>query len=258
MRAAIMAGGKGTRLAPMTLSCPKPLMRIGDKAILELIIAQLCRHGFDQIYLCVGYLAHQIEAYFGNGSTYGVHITYAHETQPLGTVGPLSLVPISVEPLLVINGDVLTTFDFSDFSYHHIRSGADMTVALYNKQLKFDLGVLRTTNDMDVIEWLEKPEFSYQVSMGIYMINPEVHASIGLNTRLDVPDLVSAQIAAGRRVRGYSFNGYWLDIGRPEDYWRACEEWQRVSRTNGQSEPLAQLPMSPANGTVKMEETLVR
>ena len=153
----------------------------------------------------------------------------------MGTVGPLSLVPLSMEPLLVINGDMLTTLNFTDFSYHHVRSGADMTIALYSKQLKFDLGVLRTTGDMDVVEWLEKPEFSFQVSMGIYMISPEVHASIALNTRLDVPELVSSQIAAGRRVRGYAFDGYWLDIGRPEDYRRACEEWPRVSGRMGRA-----------------------
>jgi NDP-mannose synthase len=251
MRAAIMVGGKGTRLAPLTVSFPKPLMPIGNKPILELIINQLRKYGFDDICLCTGYLSHLIEAYFGDGSDLGVHITYVHEDQPLGTAGPLSLVPLSLEPILVMNGDVLTTLNFADLYRHHVRSAASMTIALHNKRVKVDLGVLRTGSDMEVVEWQEKPEFEYQVCMGIYMLDPYIHSSIGRGKRLDIPELVARQLSAGRRVQGYRFDGYWLDIGRLEDYQKACDEWRTISPCLGE-----EAGDQPAGNAVTVEEVL--
>jgi NDP-sugar pyrophosphorylase family protein len=225
MRAVILAGGKGTRLAPYTIAFPKPLMPICGTPILEIIILQLREYGFDDITLCTGYLAHLIETYFGDGSRLGVNISYTLEDQPLGTAGPLSLVLPCDEPILVMNADLLSTLDYRDMYQYHCEHGAALTVGLYPKHVKVDLGVLKTNGGNEVLEYIEKPEFEYQVSMGIYIIDPPVHRSMCYNTRLDFPDLVTCLLEDRRSVVGYPFDGHWIDIGRTEDYERACEEF---------------------------------
>jgi NDP-mannose synthase len=229
MRAIILAGGKGTRLAPYTTAFPKPLMPVCGTPILELIILRLHQCGFDDLTLCVGYLAHLIEAYFGDGSYLGVKITYSREGEPLGTAGPLSLVPPSSEPFLVVNADVLSTLDYCEMYQYHCQNAAALTVGVYPKRIKIDLGVLNTNGENEVIEYVEKPELEYQVSMGVYVVDPVAHLAIGRNERLDLPQLVTRLLARGQRVLGYRFDGLWLDIGKPTDFEQASIEFMQNS-----------------------------
>jgi len=203
-------------------------MPVRDTPILEIVIRQLREHGFDDIVLSVGYLSHLMKTYFGDGHHLGVNITYSMEDRPLGTAGPLSLVPPSDKPILVMNGDLLTTLDYSDMYRYHSQMGAAVTIGLYPRRVKIDLGVLKTNGGNEIIEYVEKPEYEHLVSMGIYIVNPAVQALIPYNQRLDFPDLVSKLLAEGQRVVGYRFEGYWLDIGRPDDYERACAEFDRL------------------------------
>lgn len=228
MRAVILAGGKGVRLAPYTSVFPKPLMPIGDMPIMEIIIRQLSTYAFNEIFVSVGHLSRLIQAYFGDGSAWGVEIRYVSEELPLGTAGALALIPPSTEPTLVMNADVLSTLHYADLMTSHAASGAALTVGLFTKQVKIDLGVLRVS-DRKVTEYIEKPTFDYQVSMGVYVVMPIVHDFIIRRgaRRLDFPDVVSTLIADGGFVSGYPFSGYWLDIGRPADYEEAVAEFER-------------------------------
>jgi NDP-sugar pyrophosphorylase family protein len=227
MRAVVLAGGKGKRLTPYTTVFPKSLMPICGTPILEIVLLQLRAYGFEDITLCTGYLARLIETYFGDGHRLGVNVSYSLEDQPLGTAGPLSLVPPCDEPILVMNADVLSTLDYGDMYQYHCEHGAALSVGLYRKHVKVDLGVLKTDGDNEVIEYIEKPEFEYQVSMGIYIVDPLVHRGIRRNEPLDFPDLVTHLIESGQSVVGYPFEGYWIDIGRAEDYEEACKEFQQ-------------------------------
>jgi NDP-mannose synthase len=223
MKAVILAGGRGTRLSPYTAIFPKPLMPVGNSPILELIICQLRSYGFTDIWLAIGYLSHLLEAYFGDGSRLGVNIRYSLETQPLGTAGPLTLIPDLDEPFLTMNGDVLTDLDYGALYQHHLENRAAATVALYSKDVKIDLGVLELNSNSDVIGYVEKPTFTYPVSMGIYVISPWVLQLLPKQTRFELPDMVHMLLAHKQRVAGYHFKGQWLDIGRPEDYARAVQ-----------------------------------
>lgn len=228
MRAVILAGGLGTRLAPYTSVLPKPLMPVGGRPILELIILQLREHGCTDITLCVGYLARLIESYFGDGARYGLRIAYSLENGPLGTAGPLSLVSPASEPILVMNADLLSTLDFSELLQFHRESSAALTVALQTKRVRIELGVLSIEpNGNQIVDYVEKPEFEYQVSMGIYVVSPSVHRSIQPHRRLDVPDLVRETIASGQKTVGYQFEGFWLDVGRLDDYEQASVDVER-------------------------------
>jgi NDP-sugar pyrophosphorylase family protein len=168
MKAVLLAGGKGTRLGPYTAVFPKPLMPLGNHPILEVIICQLRSHGFTEIWLAVGHLSHLLRAYFGDGSQFGVSIYYSLEEQPLGTAGPLTLIPGLDEPFLVMNGDVLTDHDYGRLYRHHLGQGTAVTVGMYSKEVKIDLGVLVVNSSSDVANYVEKPTFNYPVSMGIY------------------------------------------------------------------------------------------
>ncbi len=230
MRAIILAGGKGTRLAPFTGVFPKPLMPVGTSPILETIIRQLAYRGFKDIVLSVGHLGDLIELYFGDGHHLGVDLTYCREHEPLGTAGPLALVPPIDEPVLVMNADLLSTIDYADLYEQHLRKRPALTIALYPKEVKIELGVLNVNEGDEVTQYVEKPTFSYRVSMGIYVVDPVTHQRIFERgrERLDLPDLVSQLIASAVRVDSYKFEGYWLDIGRPADYERACVEFERL------------------------------
>ena len=222
MRAVILAGGRGTRLLPYTTVLPKPLMPLGDRPILEIIIGQLRQHGFTEITMATGYLSHLLQAYFGDGHRFGVDIEYSIEDQPLGTAGPLTLIRNLSEPFLVMNGDVLTNLDFSDVYRYHSQQDAAITVSLYSKDVQIDLGVLELNQDSEVINYIEKPTFSYMVSMGIYVISPDVLECFPRGQHFDLPDLVNRMLKDQRKVAGYRCRGEWLDIGRPEDYARAA------------------------------------
>jgi NDP-sugar pyrophosphorylase family protein len=229
MKAVILAGGRGTRLAPYTTILPKPLMPIGDKPILDIVIRQLLYYGFTDITLAVGYLAELLTAYFGAGERFGIKITYSREEEPLGTAGPLSLVPGLTHRFLVMNGDVLTTINYSDMLAHHQASGAIGTVAVYPRSVKINLGVVEYDNQYHLTDYIEKPTHRYQVSMGIYIFEPRVLDFIPPNVRLDLPDLVKQLVAAGETVNCYPYNGYWLDIGRPDDYQKAVADFERLA-----------------------------
>ena len=223
MKAVILAGGKGTRLGPYTAVFPKPLMPLGNHPILEVIICQLRSHGFTEIWLAVGHLSHLLRAYFGDGSRFGVSIQYSLEDQPLGTAGPLTLIPGLDEPFLVMNGDVLTDLDYGHLYCHHLERGASVTVGMYSKEVKIDLGVLVVNSSSEVTNYVEKPTFNYPVSMGIYVISPEVLQLLPKNKRFDLPDMVHLLLERKDKVAGFLFQGEWLDIGRPDDYARAAE-----------------------------------
>ena len=229
VRAVILAGGSGTRLAPFTTVIPKPLMPVGGMPILEIIIRQLHFHGFDDIVLSVGYLADLITAIFGDGRKLGVKITYVHEQSPLGTAGPLSLVPPTRQPLLVMNADVLSTVNYSSLYAHHINSGAMLTISLHTLRHHVDLGVITVGERSRVVEYREKPSFDYKVSMGVYVVAPAVHALVRrAGGPLNFPDLVERLIREDKPVAGYSAGGYWLDIGRQAQYEQACADFEQL------------------------------
>ncbi|MBI5839969.1 MAG: NTP transferase domain-containing protein [Chloroflexi bacterium] len=225
MRAVILAGGKGTRLAPYTTVLPKPLMPIGEMPILEIVLRRLAHYGIRDVTLAVGYLAELLMAYCGDGGKFGVKLDYSREEQPLGTAGPISLIPGLNETFLVMNGDLLTTVDYSDMLKYHRERNAPATIACYQRDVKIDLGVIELDADNWVTNYIEKPTYHYAVSMGIYIFEPAVLQYIRPNQRLDLPELVIKLMNEGQRVNVYKFNGYWLDIGRHDDYERAIDEF---------------------------------
>jgi len=225
MRAVILAGGKGTRLAPYTTVLPKPLMPIGEMPILEIVIRQLERHGFDDLTLAVGHLAELLMAYCGDGSKFNVKLGYSREEQPLGTAGPIALVPNLDDTFLVMNGDLLTTVDYGAMLKYHRKRGAVATIACYQRDVKIDLGVIEIGADNWVSNYIEKPTYRYSVSMGIYLFEPAILQYIKPNQRLDLPELMMNLMREGRRMNVFNFDGYWLDIGRHDDYEKAIEEF---------------------------------
>ena len=225
MKAVILAGGKGTRLAPYTTIFPKPLMPIDDMPILEIVLRQLKQFGFDDISLAVGYLAELLMAYCGDGSKFGLKINYSHEEQPLGTAGPLSLVSNLDETFLVMNGDLLTTLDYQKMYQFHRERGAIATLAAYERGVEIDLGVIETDEDNWVKDYIEKPTYHYSVSTGVYIFEPQVLEYITPNQHLDLPELVLRLKKQGHPVNVYRFDGYWLDIGRHDDYEVAVQEF---------------------------------
>jgi len=233
MRAVILAGGKGTRLLPYTTVIPKPLMPVGDRPILEVIIRQLKYYGFSRVTMAVGYLAELIEAYLRDGNKYGIKIDYSREDEPLGTIGSLSLIDGLDKTFLVMNGDVLTNLDYSKLVDFHEKHHAAATIATYNKEVKIDLGILEMDEAFRLTQYIEKPALKYHVSMGIYVFEPEILSLIEPHEYLDFPDLVLALIKAGKKVMAFPFDGYWLDIGRHEDYVRAQEEFETLKEELG-------------------------
>jgi NDP-sugar pyrophosphorylase family protein len=228
MRAVILAGGKGTRLKPYTTVLPKPLMPVGDRPILEIIIGQLRRCGFSRVTMAVGHLAELVEAYFRDGVKHGLKIDYSIEAKPLGTIGALSLIEGLGETFLVMNGDVLTDLDYRKLIEFHAENQALATVATHDKKVNIDLGILEMGKDFQLKGYTEKPTFRYHVSAGVYVFEPEILRFIEPNQYLDFPDLVLNLIDAGEKVLGFPFEGYWLDIGRQEDYFRAQEEYETI------------------------------
>jgi len=208
---------------------PKPLMPIGDIPILEIVVRQLKRAGFDEITFAVGHLAELLMAYFGNGSRFGVHIYYSHEEHPLGTAGPISLVHGLNAPFLVMNGDLLTTLDYRALWEQHCNNGAIATLATYQRDVKIDLGVIETDDHGQVKAYIEKPVYHYTVSTGIYIFDPAILDYIPYQQRTELPDLISELVTSGRKVATFAFKGIWLDIGRPDDYQLAVAEFERHS-----------------------------
>jgi NDP-sugar pyrophosphorylase family protein len=228
MKAVVLAGGKGTRLAPYTKILPKPLLPIGEMPILEILLRQMRHAGVEDVILTVGHLAELLQVFFQDGNRLRLNIRYSIEDQPLGTAGPLSLVEGLEDTFIVTNGDVLTTLDFKDLVSTHKNSGAMATIAMHTRTEKIDLGVIQCNGSHQIVGYIEKPTYDFQVSMGIYVFEPRVLSYIPYNQYLDFPDLVLKLIEHGELVMGYPFYGYWQDLGRPDDYERAVNDFESL------------------------------
>lgn len=227
MKAVILAGGKGTRLRPYTSVFPKPLMPLGDEnsmPIMEVVVRQLVRFGFDDITVITGYLTELIEAFFGDGRKFGAKISYQREVTPLGTAGGLTLVQRPEDSVLVINGDILTTLDFGAMYQFHQDGKAGATIASYPREVRIDFGVLEFAKEPHILSgYREKPEFSFQVSMGVYILAPKAWDFLAPGRTLQMPDLLENMRKAGTPVHCFQQPCYWLDIGRHDDYSTANE-----------------------------------
>lgn len=227
-RVVILAGGRGRRLEPYTSVLPKPLMPIGNRAILEILVTQLADAGFRNLTFCVGYLSHLIRAVFDNGPGARVDITWVKEDEPLGTAGPLRLVDGLDSTFVAMNGDLLTTLDIGALLEHHRERGNALTIATHRRSVQSDYGVLHTVLDDDahrVLSYEEKPEMIWNVSMGIYALEPSALNEIPPEGPFDFPELVQSLLDDGQKVGAFVHEGLWLDIGRHEDYERAVELW---------------------------------
>lgn len=229
-RAIILAGGKGTRLRPYTTVLPKPLMPIGDYPILEVVIRQLIKHGFDHITLAVNHQAELIKAFFGDGSKWGIHIDYSLEKCPLGTMGPLGIISDLPNHFLVMNGDVLTDLNFSSLYNEHEKNEELFTISSHLRENKIDYGVLEVY-DNKLIGFLEKPITKYEVSMGIYLVNKKILNYIPKNIHYGFDNLMHDLLRDKKTIHVFRHDGYWLDIGRPDDYIQAIEEFDTLKAT---------------------------
>src|SRR6516165_9858645 len=227
MKAVLLAGGKGTRLRPYTHVLPKPLMPLGEAdpmPIIEVVLRQLSRFGFRDVTIITGYLTELIEAFCGDGRKFGVRLQYRREETPLGTAGGLTLLKRPAEPVLVINGDILTTLSYGAMHEFHRVRGAAATIASYPREVKIDFGVLEFGDDPHVLTgYREKPEFSFQVSMGVYILEPDAWDHLTPGAPLQMPELLESIRRAGRPVHCFRQPCYWLDIGRHDDYATANE-----------------------------------
>lgn len=229
-RAVILAGGRGTRLRPYTVSLPKPLMPIGETPILEIIVRQLARSGFDRLTLAVNHQADILRAYFSDGSKWGVEIDYSLETRALGTMAPLKLVPDLPENFLVMNGDILTDLDYGAFYRRHVDDHGMLTISTAKREQKIDYGVLHVHESGELHAFEEKPRIPYLVSMGVYAINRSLLTQIPENQPFGFDNLVLQLLADRIPVTVRQHSGYWLDIGRPEDYEKATDDWPNLSK----------------------------
>jgi NDP-sugar pyrophosphorylase family protein len=225
MRAVILAGGKGVRLQPFTVVFPKPLVPLGDRPIIEVLIQRLIGFGVTDITLTLGHLAELIKAYFQHRPqlTARARLRCVDEEEPTGTAGSLASVEGLDQTFLVMNGDLLTDLDFDALVSFHRRHGAALTIAVHRRRVKVDFGILESDQNYRVLGYNEKPELTYDVSMGIYVYEPSVLQFIARGMYLDFPDLVLKLIAAGEKVCAMPCDCLWLDIGRPDDYARAQE-----------------------------------
>lgn len=230
MRAILLAGGKGTRLQPYTTILPKPLIPVGDMPILEVVVRQLKANGFNRITLAVGHLAELIQAYFGNGKKWGLQIDYSREETPLGTMGPLKLIPDLPEHFLVMNGDILTDLPFSQLYEVHCQENSIFTVAAYHRTVNIDFGVLGTNRSSKLVDFQEKPNHEFDVSMGVYMVNRRVLEYIPDQIAFGFDELVEHLIQNEEFPHVYKYDGYWLDIGRQDDCLRAVQEFPEMKR----------------------------
>lgn len=229
MWAIILAGGKGTRLRPYTTLIPKPLMPLGGKySILEIVIMQLARSGFTHITLAVNHLSHLIMTYFGDGSRFGLELDYSLEEQELSTIGPLTLMSDLPENFLVMNGDILCDLDYRAFYTDHVQRGSHISVSAYRREVKIDFGVLEYDASEHLTAFQEKPTFNFDVSMGIYCMHRSVIEALPHGQTYGFDQLMLDGLARGQQIQICPFNGYWLDIGRPDDYEYADQHFEEL------------------------------
>lgn len=226
-RAVLLAGGKGTRLRPYTVVLPKPLMPLGDYPILEVIVRQLAHAGFDHITMTVNHQADLIKTFFGTGEKWGIKIDYSLEDKPLSTMGPLSLIDDLPENFLVMNGDILTDIDYAAFHDFHVNQNNIFTISSFVREHVNLYGVLETNEANKLVDFKEKPTTRFEVSMGIYMLNKAVLEFIPHNQPYGFDTLMLDLIKANKNASVKSFDGYWLDIGRPDDYMIAIDEFEK-------------------------------
>jgi NDP-mannose synthase len=229
-RAVLLAGGKGTRLRPFTATLPKVLVPVGERAVLEILLRRLHRAGVRKITLAVNHFADIIMACFGRGEKLGLEIDYSLEDKPLGTVGPLKLIRNLPENFLVMNGDLLTDLSFGKLYQAHLKEGADLTVATCRRTSKIDFGVLAVDPlTRRVVGFREKPVYSVDVSMGVYVFNRRVLECVPENRPFGFDELVLTMLKQKRAIHTYPFQGYWLDIGRPDDYEQANRDINKLA-----------------------------
>lgn len=224
-RAIILAGGKGTRLRPLTAVFPKPLVPLGDRPIIDVLLTRLANFGFKDVTLSTGYLAELIMAVCGDGSKYGLNISYSGEEAPLGTAAPIGLMEDLTDPVIVMNGDLLTTMDFSKMLAFHEQQQADITIGCYKRDVRIDFGVVESDENNAFVGFKEKPTFHFEVSMGVNIISAAARQHIKPNEYLDMPDLILKVHESGGKVSCYREDCFWLDIGRMDDYGLAQEEF---------------------------------
>jgi NDP-mannose synthase len=227
-KAVVLAGGMGTRLRPYTVVLPKPLMPIGEYPILEVILRQLAHFDFTDVTLAVNHQADIIKAFCGDGSRWGLSITYSLEDQPLSTIAPLRLIPDLPQDFLLMNGDVLTDLDLHQLYYNHVADKRLFTIAAARRTHIIDYGVLHVTDDGLLSGFSEKPKANYLVSMGVYMVNRAILEHVPPDVKYGFDDLMLALIAAKHGVHVFTYEGYWLDIGRPDDYMRAVDDFEHL------------------------------
>ncbi|MFA7084411.1 MAG: nucleotidyltransferase family protein [Arcobacteraceae bacterium] len=227
-RAIILAGGKGTRLRPYTVVLPKPLMPIGDYPILEVIVRQLVFHKFTHITMAVNHQAELIQTFFGNGSKWGIKIDYSLEEKPLSTMAPLKLIKDLPSNFLVMNGDILTDLNYSTFFETHSKDKNIFTISSYQREVRSEFGVLEFNEQNTLIGFKEKPIQKYEVSMGIYMVSKRVIEYIPQDTFYGFDHLMIDLMKDKQKPKIKRFDGYWLDIGRPDDYIQAIDEFDKL------------------------------
>jgi len=226
-RAIILAGGKGTRLRPYTLSLPKPLVPVADKPIIQIIIEQLIKNGFDHITLTINHMAEVIKAFCGDGSRWGAHIDYSLEDKPLGTMAPLKIIKDLPDNFLVMNGDVLTDLNFKELYDAHLLGDNIFTISSFQRENINDYGVLDVKNGT-LINFREKPLTIFEVSMGVYILNKKVLDYIPANSFYGFDQLMLSFLKKDEKVKVIKHVGYWLDIGRPDDYQQANEDYEKI------------------------------
>lgn len=227
--AVLMAGGEGKRLRPLTENTPKPLLKVGDKPIIEYNVDRLASVGVKNVYISINYLGEQLEAYFGDGSSKNIKVEYLKEEKPLGTIGSVLLVEdFQFDDVLVMNSDLLTNIDFADFYKAYKDSEADMAVAATSYHVDIPYAVLETDDNQNVKHLKEKPRYTYFSNAGIYIINKKLLSMIPRGEFYDITDLMEKVIEMDHKLITYPINGYWLDIGKHEDFKKAQEDIKHI------------------------------
>jgi NDP-sugar pyrophosphorylase family protein len=223
--AVILAGGKGTRLKPLTAVFPKPLVPLGDKPVLEILLRRLSAFGLHDVTICTGYLAELLMAVVRDGSQFGLKVRYSREEETLGTAGPLTLIDDLSSPCIVMNGDLLTTLNFANMIDYHVGQGADVTVAAYKRDVRIDFGVIESDDQGGYTGFREKPTYHFEVSMGVNVLSRSARELLQPGEYCDMPDLIAKVHDGGGKVCCYREKCYWLDIGRMDDYALAQEQY---------------------------------